>query len=417
MKRIILILLSFVILLSGCGTAHKQLNSVNTDEFDNSIVKVEELKSNLALEENEPVYKSLDDEELLRHVEDLVYRDTVTNLNSDEYVVESVSAVYVSKEYLEEVAFNSQGNIYFGYTLAELDDLFQGTKYIFTLSDNGTTTVKELEEIKDLSTETMIKNVAIGTGVILICVTVSIVTAGSSTPAVSVIYVASSKAVSSAIPAALSSAAFGGVSAGIVRGIQTGDFNEVIKVSSMKASEGFKWGAISGAISGAIKGGKEQAFVLKQGIKGGLSLKEVAQIQKESKYPMEIIERFNNIEQYKESRRIGLFPKMINGRTALVRKIDLNYVDKNGMTNLQRIMNKKAPLDPTGIPYELHHIGQSNDSPLAILTHIEHMGEGNNKIWHVKTSGFDNPSSQKAWATIKADFWKDYAMKLISGGI
>ena len=132
---------------------------------------------------------------------------------------------------------------------------------------------------------------------------------------------------------------------------------------------------------------------------------------------MEIIERFNNIEQYKESRRIGLFPKMINGRTALVRKIDLNYVDKNGMTNLQRIMSKKAPLDPTGIPYELHHIGQSNDSPLAILTHIEHMGEGNNKIWPVKTSGFDNPSSQKAWATIKANFWKDYAMKLISGGI
>ena len=410
MKRIILILLSFVILLNGCGTAHKQLNSVNTDEFDNSIVKVEELKSNLALEENEPVYKSLDDEELLRHVEDLVYRDTVTNLNSDEYVVESVSAVYVSKEYLEEVAFNSQGNIYFGYTLAELDDLFQGTKYIFTLSDNGTTTVKELEEIKDLSAETMIKNVAIGTGVILICVTVSVVSTGAGATALSIVFEASAK---SATAFALSSAAFGGVSAGVVRGIQTGDFNEAIKASSMEASESFKWGAISGAIIG---GGKE-AFILKKGTKGGLSLNEVAQIQKESKYPMEIIERFNNIEQYKESRRIGLFPKMINGRTALVRKIDLNYVDKNGMTNLQRIMSKKAPLDPTGIPYELHHIGQSNDSPLAILTHIEHMGEGNNKIWHVKTSGFDNPSSQKVWATIKADFWKDYAMKLISGGI
>jgi len=410
MRRIILILLSFVLLLNGCGMVHEQTGSADTNSSGNSTVKVEELKSKFALEENEPVYKSLDDKELLRHIEDLVYRDTVTKLNSDEYVVEGVSAVYVSKEYLDEVAFNSQGNIYFGYTLAELDGLFQGKKYIFTLSDNGTTTVKELEEIKDVSTETMIKNVAIGTGVILVCVTVSVVSAGTGATALSVVFAASAK---SATVFALSSATFGGVSAGVVRGIQTGDFNEAIKVSSMEASESFKWGAISGAIIG---GGKE-VFVLKKGTKGGLSLNEVAQIQKESKYPMEIIERFNNMGQYKKSKEIGLFPEMINGRTALVRKIDLNYVDKNGMTNLQRIMNKKAPLDPTGIPYELHHIGQSNDSPLAILTHLEHMGEGNNKIWHVKTSGFDNPSSQKVWATIKADFWKDYAMKLISGGI
>jgi len=410
MRRIILILLSFVLLLNGCGMAHEQTDSADTNSSGKSTVKVEELKSNFTLEENEPVYKSLDDKELLRHVEDLVYRDTVTNLNSDEYVVESVSAIYVSKEYLEEVAFNSQGNIYFGYTLAELDDLFQGTKYIFTLSDNGTTTVKELEEIKDLSTETMIKNVAIGTGVILICVTISVASAGTGATALSVVFAASAK---SATVFALSSAAFGGVSAGVVRGIQTGDFNEAIKASSMEASESFKWGAISGAIIG---GGKE-AFILKKGTKGGLSLNEVAQIQKESKYPIEIIERFNNMEQYKICKNMRLSSEMINGRTALVRKIDLNYVDKNGMTNLQRIMNKKAPLDPTGIPYELHHIGQSNDSPLAILTHLEHMGEGNNKIWHVKTSGFDNPSSQKAWAAIKDDFWKDYAMKLISGGI
>lgn len=405
MRRIIILLLSFVILLNSCGLVQKQTNSVS---LVSSTVKVEEIKSNLAMEKDEPVYKSLDDEKLLRHIEDLVYRDTITSLNSDKYVVENVSAVYVSKEYLDEVAFNSQSNIYFGYSLAELDNVFQGKKYIFTLSDNGITTVKELEEIKDESTETMIKNVAIGTGVILICVTVSVLTHGTGATAISAVFASSAE---SATNFALSSAIFGGVSAGVVRGIQTGDFNEVIKASSMEASEGFKWGAIGGAIIG---GGKE-AFFLKKGTKGGLSLNEVAVIQKESKYPIEIISSFKNKAQYQKAKNIGLIPKTVNGKKALVRKIDLNYVDENGLTNFQRMLNGKPALDPTGKPYELHHLGQKIDSPLAILTHEEHVGKENNKIWHVLTSGFENPSSQKEWAAIRKEFWKDFAKKIVNG--
>ena len=405
MRRIIILLLRFVILLNSCGPVQKRTNSVS---LVSSTVKVEEIKSNLAMEKDEPVYKSLDDEKLLRHIEDLVYRDTITSLNSDEYVVENVSAVYVSKEYLDEVAFNSQSNIYFGYSLAELDNVFQGKKYIFTSSDNGTTTVKELEEIKDQSTETMIKNVAIGTGVILICVTVSVLTQGTGATAISAVFASSAK---SATSFALSSAVFGGVSAGVVRGIQTGDFNEAIKASSMEASEEFKWGAIGGAIIG---GGKK-AFSLKQGTKGGLSLNEVAIIQKESKYPIEIISSFKNKDQYQKAKNIGLIPTTVNGKHALGRIIDSNYVDENGLTNIQRMLNGKPALDPTGKPYELHHLGQKIDSPLAILTHEEHMGKENNKIWHVLTSGSENPSSQKEWAAIRKEFWKDFAKKLVNG--
>jgi hypothetical protein len=405
MRRIIILLLSFVILLNSCGPVQKQTNSVS---LVSSTVKVEEIKSNLAMEKDEPVYKSLDDEKLLRHIEDLVYRDTITSLNSDEYVVENVSAVYVSKEYLDEVAFNSQSNIYFGYSLAELDNVFQGKKYIFTSSDNGTTTVKELEEIKDQSTETMIKNVAIGTGVILICVTVSVLTQGTGATAISEVFASSAK---SATSFALSSAVFGGVSAGVVRGIQTGDFNEAIKASSMEASEEFKWGAIGGAIIG----GGEKAFSLKQGTKGGLSLNEVAIIQKESKYPIEIISSFKNKDQYQKAKSIGLIPTTVNGKHALGRIIDSNYVDENGLTNIQRMLNGKPALDPTGKPYELHHLGQKIDSPLAILTHEEHMGKENNKIWHVSNSGSENPSSQKEWAAIRKEFWKDFAKKLVNG--
>ena len=64
-------------------------------------------------------------------MEDLIYRDTVSALNSADYLVSDVSAVYVSKEYLEELDYNSQSNIYFGYTLDELDAQFQGKRYVF----------------------------------------------------------------------------------------------------------------------------------------------------------------------------------------------------------------------------------------------------------------------------------------------
>ncbi|NLB54301.1 MAG: hypothetical protein GX811_00775, partial [Lentisphaerae bacterium] len=156
----------------------------------------------------------------------MVYKEAVTAINSEEYFVENVSAVYISKEYLEEVAFNSQSNVYFGYTLSELDELFQGTRYIFTLNGSGTTTVQELQVIEDVFTKTMLKNVAIGTGVILICVTVSVVSAGVGAPAVSMIFAASA---ATAQTFAISSAVFGGISAGIIRGIQTGDFNEAME--------------------------------------------------------------------------------------------------------------------------------------------------------------------------------------------
>lgn len=59
----------------------------------------------------------------------------MSDLDSSDYFVENVQAVYISQEYLDELAFNSQENVYFGYTLSELNAQFQGEKYIFTLGE------------------------------------------------------------------------------------------------------------------------------------------------------------------------------------------------------------------------------------------------------------------------------------------
>ena len=89
---------------------------------------------------------------------------------------------------------------------------------MFTLGSDGQTVVKELEEFTDDTNLQIMKNVAIGSGVILLCVAVSIVSGGAGAPAACAIFAASAK--TGAIMA-LSGSVFGGVSAGIVKGIQT----------------------------------------------------------------------------------------------------------------------------------------------------------------------------------------------------
>lgn len=196
-----------------------------------------------------PEFSRLDNTGLLRYVEDNVYAELVAQLNSDDYFVENISAVYVSKEYLEEMAFNSQSNVFFGYTLAELDAEFEGTRYVFTLGDDGSTIVQAFETYDD-TYEQVIKNVAIGTGVILVCVTVSTATAGAGAPAVSMIFAASAK---TGTAFALSSGTLAFAASAITTGMQTKDPKAALNAGVLSGSESFKWGAIIGCITGGVK--------------------------------------------------------------------------------------------------------------------------------------------------------------------
>ncbi len=394
MKRIIALFLCSAIFLTSCSQSQPQaINPDNTPDNTSS-----ETVEPVEWEDAEPHYNALDDTLLLAHIEDLIYTETITALDSEEYFVESVNTVYISKEYLEEVAFNSQSNIYFGYTLNELDALFQGTRYIFTLGENGNTTVQELQEIEDVTTETILKNVAIGTGVILVCVTVSVVSAGAGAPAVSMIFAVSA---TTAETMALSSAAFGGISAGIVRGIQTGDFNEAIEAAALSGSEGFKWGAITGA----VLGGTSEAFLLRAATKNGLTMNQAALIQKTSKWPLDAIKNIHSMEEYNIYKEAKLIPtKLPDGELVFLRQIDWTLTDAYGRTNVQRVGANLAPIDATGTPFELHHVGQRADSPLAILSWAEHHSSGNYKVLHYAEQGKD--ISDAAWNKQKQDVWK-----------
>lgn len=395
LKRVMAVILSMTLfVITGCSNDNKKINNKGENESTETSIEFTNL-------ETDTDFNNLDDEKLITYLEDTVYNEVVSELNSDEYLVENVSAVYISKEYIEELEYNSQSNIFFGYTLSELNEVFNGTKYVFTLGDDGKTTVKEVEEYDD-TYEKALKNIAIGTGVILVCVTVSAVTAGAGAPAVSMIFAASAK--TGAIMA-LSGGTIGGVSAGIITGVQTGDFEEAKKAAIAAGSESFKWGAISGA----VVGGTSEAFLLKGMTANGLTMDEAAIIQKESKYPVDVIKQFKSMDEYNVFKDANLKPMIVDGKTALVKTdIDLKYVDEMGRSNLERMRQGLAPLDSKGNPYNLHHIAQKNNGTLAVLTQDEH--QTYSSILHdmSKSSEIDRTAFNK----IREEFWKSMANSL-----
>ena len=420
MKRIIALILSGTMLLTGCTSAKNNESQSTTvvSQIETTEGVVSEAVSEIAEWNDIKIqYNSLDDEMLLAHIEDLVYSEAVKNLDSEKYFVENVSAVYISKEYLEEVAFNSQSNIYFGYTLEELNDLFDGSKYVFTLDEDGTTTVQEMQIIEDTDSEEILKNVAIGTGVILLCVTVSVVTGGAGAPAISMIFAASAK---TGAVMALSSAAIGGVSAGVVRGIETGDMGEALEAAALAGSDGFKWGAIGGAVSGGTLETVKYARAMKS-LKlielNGITKQQAAAIQMESRLPMDVISQFHSMDEYLIYKEAGLKAVMVNGRTALVQNIDLNYMselpDGTMVTNLVRMQRGYAPIDPvTQKAYQLHHIGQKADGTLAVLTETQH--QGNSAILNI--TGKESEIVRSEFAKIRKDFWSYLGNEVFAKG-
>lgn len=404
-KLPLVLLLTLAMALQGCGGIQPSSTSSDPAPTESEAPDAKDTSSKASkgtTSAPDVEFSGLDDENLQRYLRDTLYTALVEDLDSDQYYVENVDTKYISKEYLKELAANSKENIYFGYTLSSLEQQFQGTKYVFTVGDDGHTIVHAFEDYDD-TYDRVVQNVAIGTGVILVCITVSAVTGGVA-PTVSMVFAVSAK---TAAGAAVSGGAIGGSMAGISTAISTGDVSKAIDAAALGGSEGFKWGAIGGAVTG----GAREFSALRGATRNGLTMNEAATVQRDAKYPLEIIRRFKNMDEYNIYKEAGLEVKLVDGKSSLVRPIDLTIRDGNGLTNLERMKRGLAALDAEGNPYELHHVAQEKDGILAILTRAEHRGEGSFSRLHDLMRGSEVDHDSK-WTKEREGFWKSLAKSL-----
>jgi len=398
MKRIISLFLLLAFVFTGCSNSYVATESVNDSGVSSS---AEDTEDTSVTEESAIDLSNYSDPETLNYIEESLYIDLVDDMSSlGDYYVEEVRATYVSQEYLDELEYNSQPNVYFGYRLEDIDQVFGGERYVFTLGDNGQTTIKTYNAY-DREFEKILYNVATGTGVILVCVVVSVVS-GPICPTMSLIFAEAAK---SSSVFALTEGTLSASIAGTFKAIETGDMDQAVKAALVSGSEGYS----SGAILGSVTGGTSQALkivnIARHYPDSFLTATQIAQLQRKSKLPLDIIANIQTQAEYDAFMNAGLEYYKVGSRLSLIRRdIDLKYIDPaaGGKTNLQLMLEGKAPFDPaTGLKYELHHIGQHMDSPLAILTDQEHSSFSHLiKESEINRNVFDGQRQQ---------FWKDMA--------
>ena len=144
------------------------------------------------------------------------------------------------------------------------------------------------------------------------------------------------------------------------------------------------------------------------------------QIKERTGWSDDIVRFLHSREEAEIYIRAGLVERRIGGRAALVRNdIDwrafncrhkwlkrklANWDKWKDYNNADLIGEGWPPRDSNGDPYELHHIGQRQDSPLAELTWQEHMGGGNNVILHPNR---ESAIDRQQFDDEKSRYWQD----------
>ena len=168
-SKLIAFPLCFALALQGCGVPAQ---SSTTDEEPAAQETVQTTEDN----------RKISDAGFVENLQDSVYNLIVDDLdesgNTQQVEVKEVKAVYLSKEYIEQYSFNSKETKFFGSTLGELEAKFGDQKYVFDIDENGKTVCHAVDDFDD-TFDQVTKVALVGTGVILISVTIVCVTGGA----------------------------------------------------------------------------------------------------------------------------------------------------------------------------------------------------------------------------------------------
>ncbi len=144
-------------------------------------------------------------------------------------------------------------------------------------------------------------------------------------------------------------------------------------------------------------------------------LKEVEKelVKEISPYSNEINEFIKNPNELKVYENANLEESIVNDRLVLkTNEINPNLIDSFGRTNIERMEKGLSPIDESGNSYNLHHIGQKMNSPLAELTQHEH--NIYDKILHDKTikTEIHNDTNELNWSKERKEHWQTRAKEI-----
>lgn len=275
MRRLIAFVLAFVLLLTACSekmperSVEKDYSGERDDDVirdvetqkDNGNIDVSEKDHNGEIEssnENDETndeavvepsdevycedvilqeYYGPDDPLLIQHIEDEIYSDIVDEYITEDLIIDDLEVRYYSDEYLEHIEYNSKENVWFGYTLSEVNEFFGDEQYVFTLAENGETTVTSVQSYNSALGKA-IKDVAVGTGVIAVCLVISNVV---NEERISITFLEAAKdgavnGVRNGVKAALYAA--------LMAAKESGDFEGILEAAISEGAYEYKWSVI-----------------------------------------------------------------------------------------------------------------------------------------------------------------------------
>lgn len=173
-NKAIVLPLCLALTLQGCGVPAQTASTGETQETAGTSTQ----QTSQPVENNQKISDASFVQNLQDSVYDMIVSDLDENGNEKQIEVQEVKAVYLSKEYIEQYSFNSKETKFFGSTLGELEAKFGDQKYVFDIDENGKTVCHAVNDF-DNTFEQVQQVALLGTGVILISVTILCATSGA----------------------------------------------------------------------------------------------------------------------------------------------------------------------------------------------------------------------------------------------
>ena len=142
-------------------------------------------------------------------------------------------------------------------------------------------------------------------------------------------------------------------------------------------------------------------------------LENIEIIKETSNYSENINEFIRNPMELKVYENANLQEGIVNDRVVLkTDEINPSLTDSMNRTNIDRMNKGLSPIDEIGNSYNLHHIGQKANSPLAELSQSEH--NIYDSVLHDKTikTEIHSDNSEVNWSKERSDHWKARAQEI-----